>query len=242
MAYKIFFVMALSVMFAAGNVCLAANGVGNGQAQNQAQQEQDDSVEAQESEKISEGVRNEIKNQNQVQNEGEETQIRTTEQQEEQESENVAKDTEEDEGKGGDQVSEQRRSNVATAVQEMLKVADRNDGIGEQVRVIAQEQNQKHEKIEESLKKVQGRSRLVKFLIGSDLGEIQNAEQTMAQVEDQVQQLRQLKDGLKLKTDQQTIDEQLQLLEQTQSQIKNLLEESKGGFSLLGWALKLFRR
>lgn len=137
-------------------------------------------------------------------------------------------------------VAEQRRSQVASAVQEMLQVADRSGGIGEQVRVVAQAQNQNQEKLEASLEKVQSRSALLKFFIGPNYGEISNAEKVLAQNQEQISQLNELKSQVANQGDQQKLTEQIQVLEQANSQISASLGEAQKGFSLLGWAFKLF--
>ena len=80
-----------------------------------------------------------FQNQNQQQNQGEENQIQNQEQE--------IIEIEE----GGSAMAEQRRSQVANAVHEMLQVAERNGGIGEQVRVIAQAQNQNQEQLRKQM-------------------------------------------------------------------------------------------
>lgn len=134
----------------------------------------------------------------------------------------------------------QRRSEVANAVQEMLQIADRNGGIGQQVRTIAQAQNQEQEKIEASLEKIQDRNGFAKFFIGPNYGEIKNAEKLMEQNQEKIQKLTELKNMVSL-TDQQALGEQIKILEQANLQIQNQLNNASNGFSLLGWMFKLFK-
>lgn len=133
----------------------------------------------------------------------------------------------------------QRRSEVANAVQEMLQIADRNGGIGQQVRTIAQAQNQEQEKLEASLQKVQDRSSFTKFFVGPNYGEIKNAEKIMEQNREKIQQLTGLKDMVSL-TDQQLLGEQIQVLEQANLQIQNHLNNAEKSFSLFGWMFRIF--
>ena len=138
------------------------------------------------------------------------------------------------------QVAEQRRSQVANAVQEMLQVAERNGGIGQQVMMIAQNQNQ--EKIELSLQKVQSRSGFAKFFIGPNYGEINNAKKLLEQNREQIKQLNQIKTQLSSQSDQQILTQQIQTLEQANLQIDNSLGTAQKGFSLLGWVFRLFSK
>jgi len=168
-------------------------------------------------------------NQNRVENQGEENQIN--------EQERVRVQSEQ-----GSAVMVQVRSQVANAVQEMLQVADRNGGIGQQVRVIAQAQNQNQEKLEVNMEKVQSRSSIIKFFIGPDYREINNAKKLLEQNREHIRQLNEIKSQLMIQADQQNLAQQVQVLEEANLEIENSLEVEQKGFSLFGWALKLFVR
>jgi hypothetical protein len=134
----------------------------------------------------------------------------------------------------------QRRSQVSNAVQEMIQMAERNGGVGEQIRTIAQTQNQNQIKLEESIEKVQKRSNLVKFIAGPDYKEINSAKKILEQNREQIQQINQIKMQLENSADQQVLTKQVQLLEVANLEIENVLNNSQKGFSLLGWMFKLF--
>ncbi len=175
------------------------------------------------------GTGNQVQNQNQVKNQGEENKIQTSEQQGTQAG-----------NKSGSAVAEQRRSKVANAVQEMLQVADRNGGIGQQVKTIAQTQTQNQEKLESSLQKVQSRSGFAKFFVGPNYGEINNAKKILEQNKEQIKQLNEVKNQLANQGDQQTLTEQIKTLEQANLEIENSLGTAQKGFSLFGWMFRMF--
>lgn len=177
------------------------------------------------------GADNQVQNQNQIKNQGETNQIQNNEQ-----------EGMRNQNKSGLATSQQRRSRVASAVQEMLQVADRNGGIGQQVRIIAQNQTQNQEKLETSLQKVQSRSGFAKFFIGPNYGEINNAKKILKQNREQIKQLNQVKSQFADQGDQQILTEQIQLLEQSNLEIENSLNVSEKGFSLFGWLFKLFAK
>jgi len=175
------------------------------------------------------GTVNQVQNQNQVKNQGEANQVQTSEQegtQNETEAEMV--------------VAQQRRSQVANAVHEMLQVADRNGGIGQQVKTIAQTQTQNQEKLESSLEKVQSRSDFAKFFVGPNYGEINNAKKILEQNREQVKQLNRVKNQLANQSDEQTLTEQIKTLEQANLEIEDSLETAQKGFSLFGWMFRMF--
>lgn len=173
--------------------------------------------------------------QNKVMNQGEETQIQTQEQNSVQTKNNTATDK----TTKGKSTSEQRRSEVASAVQNMLQVADRESGIGQQVRVIAQNQNQNQVKLEQNVEKIQDRGGFAKFFIGPNYGEIKDAQKTLEQNREQIRQLNQIKNKLSNQGDQQQLAEQIKVLEQANQEIETLITDAQEGFSLFGWLNRL---
>lgn len=142
----------------------------------------------------------------------------------------------------GKTVSEQRRSQVANAVQEMVKLAERNQGIGQEVKEIAQNQNQNHGNLEDILQKIQNRNAFAKFFMGPNYGEIKNAQKMLEQNKQQIQQLSQLKNQLLNQGEAQMLEQQIKVLEQANFQIENSLQEQQKGFSLFGWAFRIFSK
>lgn len=138
--------------------------------------------------------------------------------------------------------NQQRRSAVANAVQEMLQVAERNTGIGEQIRVIAQNQNRNQEDIEESLARVQKRSAIAKAIMGPNYSEINKAQELLNQNRSQIQQMEEIRNQVVSEEDKQVLNEQIQLISNANEEIEDLLDDSKKGFSLLGWMFKIFNR
>lgn len=176
--------------------------------------------------------------QNKIKNQGENTQIQTQEQNSVQTGNNTATDQTK-KGKTESSPSEQRRSKVADAVESMLQVADRNGGIGQQVRTIAQTQTQNQTKLEKNVEKIQNRGGFAKFLIGPNYGEIKDAQKTLEQNREQIRQLNQIRAQISNQGDQQQLTEQIQILEQTNQEIETLLSNAQKGFSLFGWLNKL---
>ena len=136
--------------------------------------------------------------------------------------------------------SEQRRSVIANAVQEILNVADRSGGIGQEIKVIAQTQTQNHEKLEVGIQKVKSRNAFARFFIGPNYSEIKNSQKVLEQSKEQIQELDALRVQVADQGDQLQIMEQVRLLEQANQQIEALLSEAQKGFSLFGWMFRFF--
>jgi len=223
--------------YAVGQNSNSGTGTGN-QVEQQTQtanQGETNQIKTQNSEQVQNGTGsqtgtgNQVQNQNQVKNQGETNQIQTNEQNGTQNGNTT-----------GSAVAEQRRSKVANAVQEMLQMADRNGGIGQQVKTIAQTQTQNQEKLETSLQKIQSRSGFAKFFIGANYGEISNAKKILEQNKEQIKQLNQVKNQLANQSDAQNLTQQIQTLEQANLEIENSLGTAQKGFSLFGWMFRMF--
>lgn len=134
------------------------------------------------------------------------------------------------------------RSQVANAVQALLQIADRDKTIGEQIRVIAQAQNQNHEKLESGLQKINSRSKVKKVFIGPDYKEINSAKGLLQQNQEQIQQLNQIQNQNTNLDNLQNLKEQINILEQANLELENQVKSSENGFSLLGWMFKWFAK
>ena len=139
----------------------------------------------------------------------------------------------------GSEKSVLRRSRVADAVQSMLEVAERNQGIGDQIRNITQNQVQTQEEAEGSLEMAQQRKGFMKFLIGPDYGELKKVEENLDEHNQNLEQLKTLREDLD-EGDSDLFDEQIQAMEEVKREMENELGENRSGFSLFGWLNKIF--
>ncbi|MFH1822936.1 MAG: hypothetical protein ABH830_04515, partial [Patescibacteria group bacterium] len=146
------------------------------------------------------------------------------------------------EGNGPNEDALNRRSQVSNAVQEMLQVADRQGGIGEQVRLIAQQQNQGEEQMEQAMEIVKNRGRLKKFLLGPDYKNLETVEEKLNQFDEQLENLKDLSETVENSSDQETLTNQITIMEQVRNQLQNEVMVEKKSFGLFGWLIKLFTR
>ena len=152
-------------------------------------------------------------------------------------SEKSKKEDKGNQGKGDD-----RRSRVATAVQALLAVADREGGIGEQVREIAKSQQNSHGEAEDALEQAKERKGWVKFLIGPNYKQISLVEDRLEEINQQLEELKDLRGKLTNPEDSTLLDSQVQAIAQLQSELQSEVEDSKKGFSLFGWLAKFFSK
>jgi hypothetical protein len=137
----------------------------------------------------------------------------------------------------------EHRSTIATFVQGLLDVADKEQGgIGEQVRVVAQQQNESKDKVADAIDKIQNRSKVKTFLIGTDYKNIGQMRNEMVKTRNQIDWLKRLLDKTTSEESKTALQGQVQTLEQEQQKIEDFLKANESKFSLFGWFVKLFNR
>lgn len=187
-----------------------------------------------------------IQNKNEVKNQGDSSQIRNEEKEgvdgDENNIEEEKSDKDKDKNEGAER-SLERRSTVATAVQEIIKATeDTKGGIGEQVRVIAQAQNNNQNEVEAKIQKVEERNAFSKFLFGVSYGELKNAKKILENSKEEIVALDELKDKITDKKDLEVINSQIEAIKKVITETEAEIESSDNGFSLLGWMFKLFNK
>ncbi|MCK9378789.1 MAG: hypothetical protein M0P97_01430 [Candidatus Moranbacteria bacterium] len=131
--------------------------------------------------------------------------------------------------------AKQVKSQVASAVQTMLNIAEGDSKIGQQIKTIAQNQTKNQEKIQKNIENIQSRSGFAKMLIGPNYGEIKDAKTTLEQNKLQIKELNQIRTQLSNESDQQMLTEQIKVLEESNQEIEAILDQSQSGFSFFGW-------
>ncbi len=135
----------------------------------------------------------------------------------------------------------QQMSEVATQVQQLLQIRT-TGGIGEQVRAIAQAQNQAQAQIQEQLNKLESKGKLARLLTGTDFGAVKNLKQQLEQNRLRVQQLEQLQNQLSNREDIALVHETIQALIQENTFLQERVVAEEQTRSLFGWLLKLASR
>ena len=139
--------------------------------------------------------------------------------------------------------SEEHRSVVADFVQQLLNVADRQKGgIGDQVRVIAQEQNDSNEEEADAIESIEKRNKIKTFLIGTNYRNLGKLRSAMVQTRNRLEQLNRLMEQTVNTADKTELQNQISALEQERTRIENFIKDNESRFSLFGWLIKLFSK
>lgn len=138
--------------------------------------------------------------------------------------------------------AEQHRNTVTDFVQNLLQTADKDEGIGQQVRTIAQQQNQSASTTIQAMEKVQTRSKIKTFLFGSDYKNLGTLRSETVQTRNRLEQLNKVMENVQNEGDKTELQNQIQTLEQEQTKIENFIKAQESTFSLFGWLVKLFNK
>ena len=142
-------------------------------------------------------------------------------------------------GKGED-MSGEHRSAVAAFVQSLLRVADRDGGIGAEVRAVAQSQNDSASTTAEAIAKVENRSKFWSFLFGTDWKNIGMLRSELAKSDSDAERLETALANATDASVKADLQAQITALKAEQAKVETFVEAHEKSFSLLGWFTKLF--
>jgi len=177
---------------------------------------------------------NQVQNKNQVstQNQGEDSQLQVSNQEQESLGEGL---------QIRNRKTIQNMSEVAKQVQQLLKVRT-SGGIGDQVREIAQNQDQTQTLIQEQLDKLESKTKLTKFLTGTNLGAIKNLKQQLEQNQLRIELLTELQSQISNQSDITMIKATIEALIQENTSLQEIITAEWQIKSMFGWLFRLFSR
>lgn len=187
---------------------------------------------------------NQIQNQIQVetQNEGGDSQINANTQEQErlggsQEAQGEGTQNETSPRSGA---ATQSVSKAAQKVEELLTTKTIQGGIGQQVKVIAQEQKSAQVQIQTALGKVEGRVGILKAIIGPDFNALKNMQKQMEQNQLRIQQLEELQSQLVNQEEIDQVQETIRAMVDQNVALQDRIALEEKSFSAFGWLFKLF--
>ncbi len=145
----------------------------------------------------------------------------------------------EDEGR---EIGEQHKSEVSGVVRELLKVADRDKQIGDEVKEVAESEEDQSEGIKEKMNKVEQRSRLKTFFIGSDYKNLGQLRSELVTTENNLERLNKSMERTTSATIKTDLENQIKNLQTIKEKADLFVKNNENRFSLFGWFLKLFSK
>lgn len=142
--------------------------------------------------------------------------------------------------KKGTTTAELHRSEVAKFVQTLLSSSTRIGGIGEQVRLIAQEQASSTEKTVAAIEKVEQRGTFKTFIIGADYKNLGVIRSELVTMQNRVERLSAEAERMASSTEKNTLIQEIVALGEERLKIETFIKNNEDVFSLFGWVRKIF--
>ena len=136
--------------------------------------------------------------------------------------------------------AEEHRSAVALFVKSLLSVADRDAGIGAEVRAVAQDQSDSASTSVEAMNKIEHRSQIKKILLGSDYSSLGELRSEIVVTQNNINKLNTLLAKAVSADTKAELSAQIKTLEDSQVKLDTYVKANEGGFSVFGWFVKLF--
>lgn len=138
------------------------------------------------------------------------------------------------------QRAEERMSDVAKSVQELLASSERQGGIGQDIRDIAQEHQSNQEKLDQDLVDVNSRVGLTKFLWGANKASLNSVEAEASQIDARITRLKALQDTVIDDSDAEILSNLIEDLEGQRNDLLETVEAEGSNQGVFGWMRRLF--
>jgi hypothetical protein len=139
----------------------------------------------------------------------------------------------------GPGTGETHKSEVAKAIADLLDTADLDRGIGDQVRMLAKEQESIHSDVADEMERIEERGEWSTFFWGPDYESIGKVRSALISSENGLNVLRKAKEKAHT-TLQDDIDAQIVALEDEIEHARDYIDTREDVFSLFGWFAKWF--
>ncbi len=140
----------------------------------------------------------------------------------------------------GQLTAQVHRSTVATFTQSLLAVADREGGLGAQIRIIAETQKNSEATTTEAIEKIASRSSLKTLFIGSDYKNLGILRSEMVATQNHIDQLNVILTNATDASIRTTLSAQISALALDQANIQSFVKTHEKSFSFFGWFVNLF--
>ena len=137
---------------------------------------------------------------------------------------------------------ESHRNAVAVFVKSLLNVANRDAGIGQEVRVIANEQNDSATTTVSAMNTVETRSGLKTLLVGSDYKTLGVIRSEMAKTSNRIDRLNAAIEKTTNPSVKAELEAQVEVLVDAQAKVEDFVEDHETSFSFFGWFTRLFSK
>lgn len=135
--------------------------------------------------------------------------------------------------------AEHHRNQVADIVRALNSVAQRESGIGEDVRVVARAQASSSEEAVHAIRTLKDESKFKKFILGPNYKSIGELRSTIVATQNHIDRLTQALTRVSDPAAKATVEAQITALEDVASSTQAFVSTHEDTFSLLGWLVRM---
>lgn len=137
---------------------------------------------------------------------------------------------------------EEHRSRVASVVNSLLSIADKDNEIGDDIRFVANEQASTSEKVKRDMDEINGESSLKRFFFGTNFKNTGELRSTIVTTQNHIDKLKKAEDRTTNTSVKADLSAQIIELQKVASSTQGFIDDNENKFSLLGWFVRLFSR
>jgi hypothetical protein len=140
-----------------------------------------------------------------------------------------------------DELGDDHKSEVAKAVEDLLEVADIEEGkLGEKVREIAKNQEHSSDETEHFIQNAQSRGKVAEFILGPKYAELNGIQKQIGKNESQIQSLVQVASQLDDEDLKQAVEDQIEVLKEENAKLSSFIAGKEKERGIFGWVFRLF--
>ncbi|KND47675.1 MAG: hypothetical protein AB201_01935 [Parcubacteria bacterium C7867-006] len=148
--------------------------------------------------------------------------------------------TSSDKREDNENLGDEHRSAVSTVVKNLLMVANRDGGIGAEVRLVAQEQASTSAKVKTDIDELNSESKLKVFLLGPNYRNIGELRSTIVTTQNHIERLKKAEQKTASVSVKADLQAQIKALEGISSSTQAFVEANENKLSLFGWVVHIF--
>jgi hypothetical protein len=136
----------------------------------------------------------------------------------------------------------EHKSKVAVIVAGLLSDADRDQGIGEDVRAVAMEQASTSVKVKEDMDEIDSESSAKVFFFGTNFKNTGDLRSSIVTTKNHIARLKKAEDKATSTSVKADLALQIAALQATASTTESFVVQHEGKFSLFGWFVRIFSK
>ncbi|MBU2595881.1 hypothetical protein KJ713_03570 [Patescibacteria group bacterium] len=142
------------------------------------------------------------------------------------------------------EIARNHMSEVAKAVEQLILISYQieNQGLGSQIREIARNQSDDEDKSAETFDNAQARGAILKFFLGANYKQLKEIKKVNSRNQQRINELNRIRAQISNKGEDADLENQIKVLAEQNTALKDQANNLTSGFSMLGWLFKIINK